>query len=84
MKKLHVCASALVLVGAPLVSVSAQDRTPEEEECFQYCIATYPQGQARIQCKIDCLEGGSGGGQTPPPPPPGQCTTPATGWCDWN
>lgn len=84
MKRTFALASSFVLAVAPLTSVSAQDWTEEQEACFQDCKDAYPMGGARIQCKIDCIEGGSGGGQTPPPPPPGQCTTPATGWCSWN
>lgn len=84
MKTLFACASSFVLCLAPVVSVSAQGFTEEQEACFELCRVAFPMGEARIQCKIDCLEGRGGGGQTPPPPPPGQCTTPATGWCSWN
>lgn len=84
MKRLSYAVSLILAVG-PLSAVSADNGlTPEQEDCIQWCKDNVPMGEARINCKIDCLEGGSGGGQTPPPVPPGQCTTPATGWCNWN
>lgn len=88
MNRVSVFLSSFVLTLAPLTSVAAQNLADGDDSefdlCIQDCKDNYPMGEARIQCKIACIEGAGGGGQEPPPPPPGQCTTPATGWCSWD
>lgn len=75
MRVIAAIASLATMAYLPIYQASAQGIDPSLETCPPLCRALFPGQdglslQARQDCIIDCLEGGTGGGQTPPPPPP--------------
>lgn len=86
--KLTATIASLAIAAALPLQIEDQEVGTTLAECRPICKALFPgldglSSEARQQCIIDCLDGGTGGGQQPPPPlkSPPQCTKPADTFC---